>query len=149
MLSFIGQYPVTIDKSGRFKLPAKAINDFIATGQDELVLYCLPEGCLGIYPLKTWEEMRSQERFLNGNNLKKRREMRRFGALTATVQVTKQGRITIPPLLRELSHLQSQQVLLVGSEVGMEVWNTDRWNEELNTINQLDFTASEATDREF
>lgn len=138
MLSFIGQYPVTIDKSGRFKLPAKAINDFRSEETEDLVVYCLPEGCLGIYQANTWEEMRSMDRFLSGNNLSKRREMRRFGALTATVQITKQGRITIPPLLRELANLQEQQAILVGSEVGMELWSSKRWAEELAIINKLD-----------
>jgi MraZ protein len=136
MLEFTGQYNITFDKSGRFKLPPRILSDYLTNGETEVVIYCLPEGCLGIYPLKTWQAMRADERVLDGSSMLKRREMRRFGALSTSVAITKQGRLTIPQNFRELCKLGDPQQLLIGSEVGMEIWNATEWEKELALVNQ-------------
>jgi MraZ protein len=136
MLEFTGQYNITFDKSGRFKLPPRILSDYLTNGSAEVVIYCLPEGCLGVYPLKVWQEMRADERVLDGGSMLKRREMRRFGALSTSVLITKQGRLTIPQNFRDLCKLSDPQQLLIGSEVGMEIWNISQWERELEIVNQ-------------
>ena len=136
MLEFTGQHNITFDKSGRFKLPPRILADYLAKGNSEVVIYCLPEGCLGIYPLDVWQAMRADERVLDGGSMLKRREMRRFGALSTSVLISKQGRLTIPTNFRDVCSLAETQQLLIGSEVGMEIWNTVQWEQELAIVNQ-------------
>ncbi len=136
MLEFTGQYNITFDKSGRFKLPPRILADFLADESSEVVIYCLPEGCLGIYPVSVWQAMRADERSLDGNSMLKRREMRRFGALSTSVLISKQGRITIPSNFREVCGLTDTPQLLIGSEVGMEVWSQEKWDAELAIVNK-------------
>jgi len=136
MLEFSGQYNITFDKSGRFKLPPRILADYLAKGNSEVIIYCLPEGCLGIYPLDVWQDMRADERVLDCGSMLKRREMRRFGALSMSVLISKQGRLTIPTNFRDICNLTDMQQLLVGSEVGMEIWNPVQWEQELAIVNQ-------------
>ena len=136
MLKFTGQYNITFDVSGRFKLPPRILSDYLAEGNTEVVVYCLPEGCLGIYPLETWQNMRADGQLLDGGSMLKRRELRRFGSMSTSVLITKQGRLTIPPNFRELCGLTDSSQLLIGSEVGMEIWSALKWEKELKLINQ-------------
>ena len=80
--------------------------------------------------------MRADERVLDGGSMLKRREMRRFGALSTSVLITKQGRLTIPANFRDVCGLSETQQLLIGSEVGMEIWSTTQWEQELAIVNQ-------------
>jgi MraZ protein len=43
--------------------------------------------------------------------------------------VVKQGRITIPPDLREISGLK-KEVVLVGGLKLFEIWDREKWDEE-------------------
>ncbi|MCK5834852.1 MAG: hypothetical protein KAG98_03860 [Lentisphaeria bacterium] len=136
MLEFSGQYNITFDQSGRFKLPPRILSDYLGKGSSEVVVYCLPEGCLGIYPLEVWQAMRADALVLDGGSMLRRREMRRFGALSVSVLITKQGRLTIPASFREVCGLSDSQQLLIGSEVGMEIWNPAQWEVELAIVNK-------------
>ncbi len=44
-----------------------------------------------------------------------------------------QGRILIPPLLREYSGL-NREVVVVGMSKYLEVWSTEQWSEIVNQI---------------
>jgi DNA-binding transcriptional regulator/RsmH inhibitor MraZ len=104
----------------------------------EVVLHCLPEGALGVYPSSTWLQMRQsdvQPARRAAHSVVFRRELRRFGALTQTQQISNQGRLTIPVHFRELVALQpGTDCMLIGTEIGLEIWNGDNWKTEFETL---------------
>ena len=138
MNRFLGQEKASIDSSGRLKLPSVYYSLFDEGGVGELILYCLPEGAVGIYPIETWKEIRELEeaqKKLAAHSFVHRRQMRQFGAMSQQVSLSKQGRITIPALFREFASIDnSEPIILAGVEIGLEIWNADRWKAEMLDI---------------
>ena len=66
-----------------------------------------------------------------------RRTLRRFGAMSISVVVSNQGRITIPLAYRDhAALLPNNQAVVIGCEIGVEVWNCDRWQAEAELIQE-------------
>jgi len=139
MLPFCGQDKCVIDANGRLKLSPRLIEDFAGQCNGDVVLYCLPEGAVAVYPEAVFTAMRAESagQLSNlGGSLVRRREMRRFGAMTQPDQITRQGRLTIPVGFRDYAALQpGTEVYVVGVEVGAEIWNAERWKQEMDIVN--------------
>jgi len=139
MLSFCGQDKCSVDSNGRVKFSPRVISDFTENCSGEVVLHCLPEGAMAVYPEDIYLEMRraeSKPAEKAGSSMLFRRNIRRFGALSSPEKVSRQGRITIPAGYREMLGLSpGEEIIVVGVEIGVEIWNATRWNEELIKIN--------------
>ena len=139
-LRFFGQEHCLIDRNGRVRLPTRMLADFQDIDQRQVVLHCLPENALAIYPLSTWQQMRSREprpAAKAGSSLAYRRQLRRFGGFTQMDELSNQGRITVPPLFREpLSLLPGTASVIVGCEIGVEIWNAQIWQDEHRAITE-------------
>jgi len=137
MVKFCGQDRCLIDANGRIKLPPRLLADFREDGPD-VVLHCLPEGALGAYPPPVWTQMRQTEArpaVRAARSVVFRRELRVFGAMTQTERISNQGRITIPTHFRPLLDLAAgQEVMLVGCEIGVEIWNGELWQREFRVL---------------
>ena len=140
MLAFCGQDKVLVDANGRVKLPVHTVEDFLADGKGDVVFYCLPEGALAIYPEKVYEEMRRRDADTirqAGMSMLKRRDLRRFGAWSASAKITRQGRVTLPQEFRMPTMLEPGcEAVVIGVEIGVEIWNLKRWQDELKLINE-------------
>ncbi|MBQ9338029.1 MAG: hypothetical protein IJS14_12115 [Lentisphaeria bacterium] len=135
MLSFCGTDRCLMDANGRIKFSPRVLEDFARSGS-EVVLHCLPEGAVAVYPEKVYEAMRNTEQNAAeraGKSLVFRREQRRFGAWSTPAKITTQGRITIPPEYRDFAGL-SGNVIVVGVEIGVEIWDRAKWQEEQKNI---------------
>lgn len=140
MLEFCAQEQCSLDSAGRLKLGADVVRDFQRHHEEQVILYCLPEGAIGVFPPDTWQEIRGEKQQAVdqfADNLVVRRNLRRFGASCHLTTITNQGRITIPASFREYAALEpGQQIMLVGNELGVELWNQARWQVELDVVNQ-------------
>jgi len=140
MLSFCGHDRALIDANGRIKFSPRVIKDFSQNEGNEIVLHCLPEGALAVYPEKIYLQMRKKETNSAdkaSSSIVFRRLIRRFGALSRSEVITTQGRITIPEPYREYADLHpGKEVVVVGCEIGVEIWNTERWTLELSRMNE-------------
>ena len=121
---FMGTYTPKLDDKGRLFLPAK-FRDQLAEG---LVVTRGQERCLTVWPQAAFEELarRAQEAPVT---VKEARDYTRFlfaGASDETPD--KQGRITIPPMLREYAAL-SKDVVVIGVMNRVEIWDPARWEE--------------------
>ena len=134
---FCGQDRCLVDANGRVRLSTRFMGDFAQTGQ-AVMLHCLPEGALGVYPARVWDEMRQGDIQVGAaalRNIALRRELRRFGAMSQPETISKQGRITIPVHFRSrLSLAAGTEVTVVGCEIGVEIWHSARWEEELAVL---------------
>jgi len=137
MYQFSGQEKCLIDSNGRVKLSPRFLSVFEQINED-VVLHCLVEGALAIYPQSVWQKIqRKEQNSLTeiGQSILVRRRMRRIGALTKNDKISKQGRITIPTMFRSLLKLEpNTEAMLVGSQAGVEVWNYNNWQAEFNIL---------------
>mgnify|MGYP003817559715 CR=1 FL=1 len=93
------------------------------------------DGAVSGYPMPIWEELELS--FQAGNTLDPRvRNIERFfiaGAMEVTVD--KQGRILIPPHLRNYAALD-KELVLAGVGRKFEIWNQDRFEERRRQVEQ-------------
>jgi DNA-binding transcriptional regulator/RsmH inhibitor MraZ len=140
MLSFCGQDKCSIDANGRIKFSPRFLSDFSEQCSGEVVLHCLPEGALAVYPEEVYLQMRRHEprpAERAATSLVFRRTLRHFGASSQSEKISAQGRITLPSMYRDAASLKpGSEALVVGVEIGVEIWNPDRWLEELNKVNE-------------
>jgi DNA-binding transcriptional regulator/RsmH inhibitor MraZ len=147
MSHFYGQERCIVDANGRIRLSPRFLADCRAAGT-EVVLFCLPEGALGIYPAAVWSQMREAEArpaSRAATSVVFRRQLRRFGALSQAETVSNQGRITVPVHFRSLLDLEpGAEAVVVGSELGLEVWNRKRWEAEFLLIREHELQKAAA-----
>lgn len=121
---FLGTHLPKIDEKGRFFLPAK-FRDELADG---LVITRAQDRCLAIYPTSTFVAMTKQVSDAPAT-LKQVRDFQRMLAAGASDETPdKQGRITIPPLLRRYAGLE-KEIVVVGAINRVEVWDLATWEE--------------------
>ena len=149
MLAFCGEERCTIDANGRLKLPLQFIDSFLEQDKSgEIILHCLDEGALALYGVATFKEMRYrelQQQDRIANSLLMRRNLRRFGAMSCSETISRQGRITLPESYRKRCELaNSSSVVVVGIEIGVEIWNAERWEKELEAISSYEKLRAEA-----
>ncbi|MCF0185837.1 MAG: division/cell wall cluster transcriptional repressor MraZ [Bacteroidaceae bacterium] len=132
---FMGEYSHNIDAKNRLIMPAKfreQLGDrFIATkGLD---------GCLFVYSLSEWETIEAKFREIPLTTKDARKFLRFFFAGAAECEVDKQGRVLIPPSLKEYAGLE-KEVMSVGVLNRVEIWSKERWLSD-NTYDDMDEIA--------
>ncbi len=139
-MKFCGQERCIIDGNGRIKLGANILRDFQENSDQSVILHCLVEGALAVYPPSVWMQMRGDDQTKEikaANSVVFRRSLRRFGAFSLSAMISNQGRITIPNSYREHADLVlNSEIMVVGCEIGLEIWNCDRWYNEMKLIHQ-------------
>lgn len=121
---FLGTHTPKLDEKGRFFLPAK-FRDELSTG---LVITRQQERCLAIYPTDTFVQMTKQVMDAP-STLKNVRDFQRMLAAGASDETPdKQGRVTIPPLLRSYAGLE-KDIVVVGAINRLEIWDVAAWQE--------------------
>ena len=120
---FLGTHTPRLDDKGRIFLPAK-FRDRLATG---LVLTRGQERCLYIFP--TDEFLRVGEAMRNAPVTSKvvRDFLRVFTSGASDEIPDKQGRVTVPPKLREYAGL-TRDCTVIGAGSRVEVWDTTAWD---------------------
>lgn len=125
-MGFRGLYDHTVDDRGRVAIPARYRQEFIAGA----VLNMSADGCVQVYTPQGFEEKSNREASVPDTAQFGRRSRRRFDATSFDVELDRQGRILLPPRLREGAALQGP-VVIAGVRECLEIWNPERWDEEL------------------
>ncbi len=121
---FLSQYQHSIDDKGRVSIPAKYRAD-LAPG------LCLTAGyddCLVLYPQAEWEALveRMAKLPLTSPDARAFRRLRYSYATDAPMD--QQGRLAIPPHMRELAKIKSE-VVIMGVGEYIEIWARELWDE--------------------
>ena len=122
---FMGEYNHTVDPKGRLIIPAK----FREQLGDEFVVTKGLDGCLFVYPAEEWHNIEEKFRNISMTSKDARKFSRFFFAGAAAVELDKQGRILLPPVLREYAQLEGE-AHIIGMDTNLEIWNTELWNAE-------------------
>ncbi len=128
-MAFRGAYEHTVDDRGRVAIPARYRHEFA----EGVVLTLSPERCLEIYTPAGFDEMSNLVTAEPATHLKGRRLRRGFFARSWDAELDRKGRILIPAQLREAAHLNGA-VIINGRRECLEVWNSDRWEKELEEV---------------
>lgn len=121
---FMGEYNHTIDAKGRVIIPSK----FRESLGEEFVVTKGLDGCLFVYDNAEWNLFEEKLKALPLTNKDARKFVRFFLAGAAGVEVDKQGRILLPPNLREFAGL-NKDVVLVGVASRVEIWSREKWED--------------------
>jgi MraZ protein len=87
--------------------------------------------CLVAYPPEMWETIESKTRDFSQVQSDQRAFMRYFISSAEECEFDNQGRILIPPLLRERAGI-GQEVLLAGLLTSFEIWNKSAWDAQMD-----------------
>lgn len=126
---FLGEYVHTIDEKGRLAVPAR----FRAGLAGGLVITRGLDRCLAIYPIEEWKRLAEQVSALPMTDRRARAFRRLVFANASDVIPDRQGRILIPPRLREYAGLDGE-VVITGIDTYIEVWNPQAWSEERERV---------------
>lgn len=118
----LGTYSPRLDDKGRMFLPAK-FRDKLAAG---LVMTRGQERCLYVYPLAEFEKV--AEQWQNGptTNAGVRAYQRLLLSGASDEIPDKQGRVTVPAILREYAGL-THECTVIGSGNRVEIWDAQAW----------------------
>jgi len=125
-----GEYNVTLDDTGRIALP-RCLRDVLEKSQ--VVLTRGADSCLWLYPVAQWRE---QENIIlkttNRYSKEGRIIMQHFIGPQKELDMDKQGRILIPPTLRDHAGL-SRDCIILGQYDYVEIWAEDRYRAHLQS----------------
>lgn len=120
---YLGEYRHSMDQKGRIILPAKFRDSMragcvITKGQDR---------CLVIFDSEGWKLYVSRIRSLSQMDSKVRAFMRSVFGSASDVIPDSQGRVLVPPKLREYAGLE-RDVVVAGVDDHVEVWDASAWD---------------------
>jgi len=126
---FRGSFEHAIDDKGRLSIPARYRELLKRRREQGLVLVDLIfDTCLAAFPIKAWQRI-EQNLLDRGNSDKRFRDYTRLiSARAVESPVDSQGRILIPPQLRERAELR-RDVVIIGVLDKIEIWSKERWEQ--------------------
>lgn len=140
---FRGINAINIDVKGRLVMPARYREQLQLDSKGLVVLTIdTDERCLLLYTLPDWEEIEQKLAALPSFNPAARRIQRLLIGHATDIEMDAQGRILIPPLLREYAGLSKRSVL-VGQGKKFEIWDQAHWDECRNRWLAEEMKASE------
>jgi transcriptional regulator MraZ len=135
---FLGTHTPRLDEKGRLFLPAK-YRDELAPG---LILTKGQERCVYVFPVTEFERITEALRTAPVT-AKGLRDYSRVLFASASDEVPdKQGRITIPPALREYAALD-RDCVVIGANTRLEIWESQAW---ASYLDQQEGAFSEASE---
>ncbi|GAA5526539.1 division/cell wall cluster transcriptional repressor MraZ [Herpetosiphon gulosus] len=126
---FLGEYEHTVDDKGRLAIPAK----FRAGLAEGLVLTRGFDQNLLLYPMPVWRELAARINALPITQPSARNLRRLMFAGASDLGLDKQGRIVLPPNLRQYATITNQAVV-TGMDSFIEIWSAERWQTVLDSF---------------
>ena len=126
-----GSQQAKIDEKGRLKLPT-SFRSYIDTTWKTASVYLTCDDSAGtyvrVYPLPVWEDIEQKLLKMPSADLSRRRFARWTAMWGQEGEIDSQGRVLIPPQLRDPALMQGD-VAVLGSGDFLEVWNSERLRE--------------------
>ena len=123
--NFVGSFFYSIDSKNRLAVPSKF--RFYFRSRKELVLSQGLEGCLNLYPLEAWGQLKSR---LETMSLKNKMEQRAFKRMlyssASEVELDEEGRILIDQSLVDYAQLK-REAAIIGLGEKIEIWSKEKW----------------------
>ncbi|MDR1447795.1 MAG: division/cell wall cluster transcriptional repressor MraZ [Candidatus Ancillula sp.] len=139
----LGTYTPRLDDKARLILPTK----FRGALERGLVMTRGQERCLYILPIDEFKNMYTQIKNAPLGDKLSRDYLRIFLSGAVDEMPDKQGRVTIPQILRSYANLD-RDVVVIGAGTRLEVWDKQAWDDYLqNNIDAYSHTSEEVLPR--
>jgi MraZ protein len=119
----------TIDSKGRVIIPAR-FRDVIKAGGGGGVIVTRLDKALFAYTFDQWSKVESKVLAMSETSEYMRRFRRVFIGGASDCNCDKQGRILIPPVLRQYAEFE-KEIVLVGQIVHFEIWSKENYEQEV------------------
>jgi MraZ protein len=133
---FRGLYEHTLDAKGRLSLPShfrdllRARAEAESGDADLLIITTGIDRCLVAYPPGEWRALETKLAGLSQFDPAVVQLKRIYVAGAAECPIDKNGRLLIPPMLREYAEL-TQDTVWAGMVTTIEIWARERWNAQV------------------
>lgn len=135
---FLGTHFPKLDAKGRIILPARFREEL----SDGLVLTKGQDHCLVLWPRAEFDAYAGELRTQAQANARVRAMTRIFFSTAFDDSLDAQGRLTVPPVLREYAGLD-RELTVVGADTRIEIWSTSAWDEYV-AEHEADFAELDA-----
>lgn len=126
----LGTYNPKVDEKGRLALPAKHRRIFEDQAHSHLMIMKGNDNSLFIYAPQEYSSLIDRIKNKDIPDAQKNDAIRNLGSSTFDDTIDKQGRVTLPPLLRTQANISpNENVVLVGALSHLEVWSQSAWDE--------------------
>jgi len=132
---FRGRYEHQIDQKGRTSLPARFREILSARGEDRVIITCGLDPCLVAYPVAEWQAFEDRLAKLPRFEPHIVRIKRLYVSGAVETPVDKNGRILLPPPLREHATIE-RDVLFAGMVDHIEIWSRDRFRDNAKATDE-------------
>ncbi|MFV2061378.1 MAG: division/cell wall cluster transcriptional repressor MraZ [Gammaproteobacteria bacterium] len=124
---FRGVNTLNLDAKGRMAMPSRYREQLSEQSDGKLIVTVDRDHCLLLYPLPEWEEIERKLVRLPSLNKQARRMQRLLIGHATDCDLDSNGRILVPPPLREFAKLE-KRIVLIGQGNKFEIWDEDQWN---------------------
>lgn len=124
---FRGVNALNLDPKGRMTMPTRYRDQLQEMCSGQVVVTVDRDHCLLLYPLREWEEIERKLVRLPSLNKQARRLQRLLIGHATECELDGNGRILLPPLLREFAAID-KRVVMIGQGNKFEIWDENAWN---------------------
>ena len=118
---------LSADEKGRIAMPARYRQSLLDSCGGQLVITANFDRCLLLFPMPEWLEIERKLVALPDVNAQAAGLKRLLVGHATEIEMDKQGRMLLPPVLREYAKL-GREVMLTGRIKGFEIWDGAAWN---------------------
>ncbi|MBB3169112.1 division/cell wall cluster transcriptional repressor MraZ [Simiduia aestuariiviva] len=124
---FLGSHSISMDAKGRLAIPARIRESLMELCAGKLVITAhTEERCLLVYPEPQWLDILPKIEALPSFNKVARRTQRLLIGYATPLEVDANGRVLLPPTLREYAQLD-KKLMLIGQGKKLELWSEASW----------------------
>ena len=131
---FVNTYTHSLDTKKRLTIPSDW-RELAGVPRRLFVLPGVNDKCLCVYPAREMTRRLEKLRNLSIADVKGRHLARMLASRSDLVPWDTQGRIRIKDELLDFADLRNQ-VIMVGTFDGFELWSPDRWKEQNSSVEQ-------------
>ena len=133
MSGFVGRYDHSLDAKGRVILPSRFRSSFEHGG----LLTQNFERCLSLWTPDEYERQTEEMKLASKEGTAQARNFARvWAAHSFNIEVDRQGRMSIPQLLRDFAGLNGE-VLVTGAIDHIEIWNPEEWRVRVEPAQEI------------
>ena len=130
---FLGEFQHSVDIKGRMIVPAKFREGL---GERFIITKGLDK-CLFVFPLTEWKVFENKIKDLPISDPSVRKFIRFFFGGAFEAETDNQGRVVVPPNLREYASI-SKEIVTVGVAGKIEIWSKENWSDYSGIADAVD-----------
>lgn len=133
---FRGRFFHVMDDKGRITIPPR-YREILSERRERHLIVTNLDGYLIAFPQTEWEDIEQRLSKLSILDKKFRSFQRFFVSGASECPCDRQGRILLPPSLRDYARLD-KEVVLAGAVRCFEIWDRQSWEQEMARIEDMD-----------